>query len=256
MAKNPSFQFYPSDDLLLDATCRRMSLEALGAHMKLYCLAWIEHGLPANPAELSRELKISLRKFNSLWKEISPAWEELDGRIYCKTQEGKRQERDDFVAKQRTNGRKGGRPRVTQPEPTTETQEEPKETQALFLANPNKSSSSSSSLTTTTPPVGPPTGAAKPKRSGKAKSATATALPPDWEPIASHREKALVNRLDLDVERESFRNHHLAKGSRFVDWNAAFHTWLGKALEFGRGGKVRDAGWDDVQRFLDDEEIV
>ena len=31
---------------------------------------------------------------------------------------------------------------------------------------------------------------------------------------------------DPDTELEAFRDYHVSKGSRFLDWNAAFRTWL------------------------------
>lgn len=36
-------------------------------------------------------------------------------------------------------------------------------------------------------------------------------------------------------EIDAFRDHHLAKGSMFLDWEAAFRTWLRRAPQFGKG---------------------
>ena len=61
-------------------------------------------------------------------------------------------------------------------------------------------------------------------------------MPDGWAPRSE--ELALARDLGVDPTREaaSFRDHHSAKGSRFVDWHAAFRTWLRNAVRFGRAG--------------------
>jgi hypothetical protein len=58
-------------------------------------------------------------------------------------------------------------------------------------------------------------------------------IPDDWTPQESHADKARAERVDLNREAERFRHHHAAKGSTYVDWNRAFHTWLMRAHDFG-----------------------
>jgi hypothetical protein len=64
-------------------------------------------------------------------------------------------------------------------------------------------------------------------------------MPPDWAPRSD--ELALAKTLGVDPTRElaAFRDHHDARGSRFVDWNAAFRTWLRNAVKFNRAGPLR-----------------
>lgn len=57
-------------------------------------------------------------------------------------------------------------------------------------------------------------------------------LPSDWAPNATHRQKALSAGLDLDANVSRFRYHHEANGTLFVNWDAAFHMWLGRGIEF------------------------
>lgn len=69
--------------------------------------------------------------------------------------------------------------------------------------------------------------------------ARACALPPDW--VLSDRniedaEKAGLTAEEIEHEATTFRDHHLAKGSRFVDWAAAWRTWLQRYRRFGRAG--------------------
>lgn len=81
----------------------------------------------------------------------------------------------------------------------------------------------------------------KPKRSRPAPS---RAIPGDWSPRPEERAKAARDGLDADAEAERFRDHHAAKGSTFVDWDAAFRTWLGNSLRFSsdRAGPRGSAG--------------
>lgn len=43
--------------------------------------------------------------------------------------------------------------------------------------------------------------------------------------------------LDVQAEMQRFRDWHDAQGSTMADWQAAWRTWVGKAVEFGRGKK-------------------
>lgn len=65
------------------------------------------------------------------------------------------------------------------------------------------------------------------------------ALPEDWQPNAQHEADAKQGRLELAHETELFRDYHKAKGSLFVDWDAAFRNWLRKALSFRSGGRQK-----------------
>lgn len=63
-------------------------------------------------------------------------------------------------------------------------------------------------------------------------------MPAEWAPRSE--ELALARSLGVDPTGElaSFSDHHSAKGSRFVDWNAAFRTWLRNAVKFRRVGSA------------------
>ncbi len=63
----------------------------------------------------------------------------------------------------------------------------------------------------------------------------AVQLPDDWTPNDRNIEDAFQRKFsgqEIDHEADQFRNHHIAKGSRFVDWDAAWRTWLGNARKF------------------------
>lgn len=64
-----------------------------------------------------------------------------------------------------------------------------------------------------------------------------TEFPEGFQPNDKHQ--SLAAGLGLNVFHESikFRDKCLAKGLKYIDWNAAFRTWLNNAYEF----KLRDA---------------
>ena len=91
-----------------------------------------------------------------------------------------------------------------------------------------------------------PESAPEPKR----RRSPETALPPDWKPPAAARAPEGV---DLAYEADQFRDHHTAKGSRFVDWDAAFRTWLRRSQPrrtFGGTGPPTPHGPTDLPRKL------
>ncbi|WP_395055209.1 YdaU family protein [Polaromonas sp.] len=50
--------------------------------------------------------------------------------------------------------------------------------------------------------------------------------------------------LPLAQELEAFRNHHTAKGSLMLDWQAAWRTWAGNARKFGKpAAPSGEPGW-------------
>lgn len=74
------------------------------------------------------------------------------------------------------------------------------------------------------------------------KKRKAVALPDGWVPSQKNIADA-YNRgfsdADIRSEAEAFRDYHLARGTTFKDWNAAWRTWLGNARKFA---KARPAG--------------
>ena len=59
-------------------------------------------------------------------------------------------------------------------------------------------------------------------------------LPDDWKPTESHTAKAVRESVDVLRQAEKFRAHHGAKGTKFVDWNQAFHNWLLRAGDYAQ----------------------
>jgi hypothetical protein len=67
---------------------------------------------------------------------------------------------------------------------------------------------------------------------------TKTLLPADWAPKPAHAALAAQVGVDMPTEAIKFADHATANGKKFIDWDAAFRTWLRNAAEFqrNRGG--------------------
>ena len=63
----------------------------------------------------------------------------------------------------------------------------------------------------------------------------ACSIPENWVPsdenIAHAVSKNLTNE-EIEDEANNFRDHHLAKGTKFKDWNAGWRTWIRMSLKF------------------------
>ncbi|MBI1179122.1 MAG: hypothetical protein GC201_01090 [Alphaproteobacteria bacterium] len=93
------------------------------------------------------------------------------------------------------------------------------------------------------PPLVPPDPDSEPKRKRRL---------PDDVPGEHDRDLAQAywrqkGRSDLSFEDQArqFRDYHLAKGTRFVDWGAAWRTWYSRAIEYSRPPPGRRAPDDD-----------
>lgn len=56
--------------------------------------------------------------------------------------------------------------------------------------------------------------------------------PEDLKLTDKHRAFAEQGGLDAGMEWGAFKDHHLAKGSRFADWDRAWQTWCRNAFRF------------------------
>lgn len=84
------------------------------------------------------------------------------------------------------------------------------------------------------PGVALPQAKEKQKRSDCAKQ-----MPGDWRPAATtvawaKGDKIRASAEQIEDQLEAFRDYHLSKGSRFVDWDRAFQTWMRNARQYGR----------------------
>jgi hypothetical protein len=52
----------------------------------------------------------------------------------------------------------------------------------------------------------------------------------DWKPPEEAAEK--YPSLNIAEELEAFKDYHLARGSRFKDWDRAFWTWCRRSVKY------------------------
>lgn len=71
-------------------------------------------------------------------------------------------------------------------------------------------------------------------------------LPESWAPGVKHFSLGADLRISPErvrSEAEQFKDHHLSRGSKFIDWDAAFRKWLRNSKEFAdranAGGPAR-----------------
>jgi hypothetical protein len=76
------------------------------------------------------------------------------------------------------------------------------------------------------------------KGEGKETRATRSTPFPQGFKLEAQDVTELQNKHSLDInwllEFEKFRNYHQAKGSKFVDWKAAWRNWTAKAVEYAK----------------------
>lgn len=91
---------------------------------------------------------------------------------------------------------------------------------------------------TTVPPTEEPS--VEPSVPRTQRATRQTQMPSDLSWTNAHALKALARHVDVEVEFEKFKNHHLAKANRFADWDKAFHSWLDRSRpEPGFGAPTR-----------------
>ncbi|ECW3605043.1 helix-turn-helix domain-containing protein [Salmonella enterica] len=115
----------------------------------------------------------------------------------------------------------GGSPESTPPVPPKSTGGSPKSTPV-----PPES----------TPPV-PPAGTRtshsfEPVKEPLERKKKPSSMPEGFSPSASHQKMAEEFGISLQDEFDKFTDHHLSKGSKFIDWSRALNTWLRNARGF------------------------
>ena len=90
-----------------------------------------------------------------------------------------------------------------------------------------------------TSPVPVPSPVPKGGTGGKEKPKGLVEFPKDWDLSLEQRQQAELLGLNPMPEFARFRDYHLAKGTRFRDWPAAWRNWTRKAVEIKEKGPSR-----------------
>jgi uncharacterized protein YdaU (DUF1376 family) len=145
--KPPAFQFYAKDFIAGTAT---MSLQEVGAYVRLLCHQWDAGFVPSDPKERSRICACSLKQESELWRKVGKKFAPHDDVFVNERLEAERQKQAEYRRKQSDNGKASAAARAnggsTEPPTMVEPSHQP---------NVNSSSSSSSSVPTSKDDVGP-----------------------------------------------------------------------------------------------------
>jgi uncharacterized protein YdaU (DUF1376 family) len=87
----PFFKWFPAD-AESDELYSSMDDQELGFFHRCLNKSWLNNGLPSEPTELCRVLKMTLPNFERVWRRVQKAFYEQDGRLYNRRQEQERTE--------------------------------------------------------------------------------------------------------------------------------------------------------------------
>lgn len=97
-----------------------------------------------------------------------------------------------------------------------------------------------------TPPVYP----VKAKEKESLRDSKKKSFPQGFCVTANHIQLAKENQWpNPHTEFDAFKDYHLSKGTKFVDWDRAFYTWLRNAKRFGAQTKERSNGYTKSNGF-------
>jgi uncharacterized protein YdaU (DUF1376 family) len=105
--KAPAYQRYPKD-ILANRFIAAMTHEEYGAYDRLCLHLWLEGSLPSDKRELAKILKISPKKFQSLWPAMEKVFKVEGDNIISPELEDQRLKQAEHRAKSAEGGRKSG----------------------------------------------------------------------------------------------------------------------------------------------------
>lgn len=107
--KSPAFQFY-AGDFLSSSRVQRMSLAQIGIYIVLLCHVWLSGGIPIEPAEIAKLVKLPVARFRKLWTApLSECFIKRGAQLTNPRLEEERRKQIAFRQRQSENGKKGGR---------------------------------------------------------------------------------------------------------------------------------------------------
>jgi uncharacterized protein YdaU (DUF1376 family) len=137
--KSPAFQFYPKDFIAGTAT---MSLQEVGAYMRLLCYAWDTGSVPNDGDERARICVCSKAQERELWKKVGKKFNLENDAYFNERLEEERQKQAEYRRRQSDKGKASAatrrQPEVNHGSTTVDSRLQPE-------GNSSSSSSSSSS---------------------------------------------------------------------------------------------------------------
>ena len=232
--KLPWFPFWV-DDFLSDENVLVMSNEEVGIYVKLLCHQWKAGSIPAMLLPMAKLCGTNGDEMAGHWQQIGKCFREVadnpdrlvNPRLELEREQQRtlRKARSDAgllgaEAKWRGHGKAKILPLAKNGKPESEPELE------LEVG--------------TTPPKAPQGGASKTKSKGKKTQGTPTPAPADFKPTTASLEwlrgkYGEIPERETEHQTEQFLQHHLKVGKFFVDWQAAWKTWMNNwKTDFGR----------------------
>jgi len=215
--KAPAFQFYPAD---WQRDLSEHPLEIEGAWIRICCALWWSEtpGLATKPlTNWARVLRVGERKCFSI---ITYLHNQNIADVVIQdstiTISSRRMVKDEYIRNiRRSAGSRGGNPSLKRREKTPVL-----DNQSLLNQNGEQKPTPSSS-------------SSKKKENIKRKKSFETA-----EVILSGEFIEIAKQIGINGQVksvfDSFRDHHVSKGNRFVDWTAAWRNWCRNQIEWGK----------------------
>lgn len=239
MAKLPWFPFYPADFLGAEKV-QLMTNEQVGMYVKLLCYQWMEGSIPEKSSSDIAVLRLGwgdeteMRDFNSILETCFVKHPTEKGRLINKRLDEIRREQEEISLRKQEAGRAGGRAKARlavlgscQLSATSKRLANSSYSESESKSESNSDIGLSEQRTVAVLPNG-----STPKRVVNRGSA----IPDDF--VFNERGEAMAQGYGLNPHKElaAFRDYHIANGTVFRDWQAAFRTWLRNAVKFAAKG--------------------
>lgn len=114
--KSPAFQFYPKE-FLTDGNVAGMSLQEVGAYIRLLCYCWQEGSLPTTTTRLAQMAGVPERAFLKFWPAVRACFQQQEERFVHPRLEKERQKQATHRQRQSDKGKASAAARAeSQPE--------------------------------------------------------------------------------------------------------------------------------------------
>lgn len=229
MSKAPSMPMY-WDAYLADTT--HLTTEEHGAYMLLLAAMWRRNGaVPDDDKDNARILGLTPAKWRKVKARLAATISGFRIESGLITQEKLQktwENTQEKIDKNRANGAKGGRAAA-------------RDNKDLAQANATNSQERKASIPEPEPE---PVKKKEASASLQKKPQRAVSIPDNWVPSDANIDYALSKQLtqeEIQHEADRFRDHHLAKGTTFKNWDAGWRTWIGNAIKYNRGRGMAQA---------------
>jgi len=216
---SPAFQFYPKD-FLTDEIVVCMSNEQVGVYIRMLCMDWLNHGLPADDATLCRVFQCDEQTLNICLTTFA----ENDGRVFNRRLDKERTKQQKRRAKMSKAGKASGKARRMK-----SLQHEQAFSERSPHVEQNGNSSSSSSTTTAV----------------DKKTSTKKFVKPTLEQVAEYC-KERNNKINSIV----FWNFYETKG--WVVGKSPMKNWKSAIVQWEQRDKDKDRSLPQAHRNEDD----